>query len=287
MALLHPIIAMVLTSVTLITPVYGGSLTSLTASSPASAPSGIEVDIIFPIYNATYNITESLPIVFALQNLTAAAALGPFSFSWDIMPYGNVGENQVPGGVTNDGWTTTFVAANTTTEPYIFVNQTDVHKWQWGPYYPDGSVYALQWYIKRDVMIEPCDSDPPGVFGEVFFNINIGDMEPDLENLVGKCPQLGGVYEFNMTALNSSCSAVGSSNGTSDPCVVTVDKAMVGSISSAVQSLITASAAAASASATNALPKALHNIAVSSNVPLRYVVVAIFLLGSLQMVMFL
>jgi hypothetical protein len=177
------------------------------------------------------NITESLPIVFALQNLTAAAALGPFSFSWDAMPYGNVGENQEPSGVTNDGWTATFVAANTTTEPYIFVNQTGVQKWRWGPYYPDGSVYALQWYIKWDVTIEPCDSDPLGVFGEVFFNINIGDIEPDLENLVGKCPQLGGVYEFNMTALNSSCSAVVSSNGTSDPCAITVHKAMVGSIS--------------------------------------------------------
>jgi hypothetical protein len=90
-----------------------------------------------------------------------------------------------------------------------------------------------------------------------------------------------------MTALNSSCSAVVSSNGTSAPCAVTVDKAMAGSISSAVQSLITASAAAASTSATSALPTALHNIAVRSNVPLRYVVVALFLLGSLQMVMFL
>ena len=267
---------------------------------PASAPSGIEVDVIFPIYNATYNITKSLPIVFALQNLTAAAALGPFSFSWDIMPYGYVGENQEPGGVTNDYWTAKFDAANTTTEPYILVNQTDVQKWQFGPnypyssepYYPNGSVYALQWFMQWDVAIEPCDSDPLGMFGWVFFNINMGDMEPDLENLVGKCPQLGAVYEFNTTALNKSCSAVVSSNGTSNPCAVTVDKAMVRSISSAVQSLITASAAAASASATNALPTvayptAKHNIAVSSNVRLRYYVVAIFLLGSLQMVMFL
>jgi hypothetical protein len=118
------------------------------------------------------------------------------------------------------------------------------------------------------------------VFGKLFFNINIDCPEPDLENLIGKCPQLGGVSEINTTAKNSSCSAVVSSSGTGDPCAVTVDKAMVGSISSAVQSLITASATAASASATGTLSPALHNIAVSSNVPLQYMVVAIFLLGS-------
>jgi hypothetical protein len=288
MTLLHPLIAMLLTSVPSIPPVYGGRLASLPASSPASAPPGIiEVDVLFPIHNATYNITASLPIVFALQNLPAAAALGPFSFAWDIMPFGNVGEDQAPGGVTNDEWTARFVAANTTTEPYILVNQTDVQMWNYGPFYPAGSVYALQWYIQWDGANQPCDSDPLGVFGELFFNINIGDIEPDLENLVGTCAQLGGVYEFNRTAttLNSStsCEAVVSRNGTGDPCAVTVDKAMVASIESAVQSLITASAAAAAwPSATFALPTTRHNIAGSSDVPLRYVVVAIFLTGLLR-----
>jgi hypothetical protein len=287
---LRSIISVALAGITSITLAYGTSTASSTAQSPASTPSSIEVDVIFPIHNATYNITESLPIVFAVQNLTAAAALGPFTFGWDIMPYGNVGENQEPGGVTNDFWITTFTTANTTTEPYILVNQTNVQKWQFGPYYPLGSVYALQWFISWNVPIKPCNSDPLGVFGTLFFNINFNSPEPDLEDLIGQCPQLGGAYEINTTAKNSSCSAVvsNSSSSSEDSCAVTLDKATVGNISSAVQSLIAASAAAASATATSAsatgtLSPARHNIAVYSDVPLLYVLVATFL-ASLQMV---
>ena len=282
---LRSIISVALAGITSITSAYGTSTASSTAQSPASTPSSIEVDIIFPIRNATYNITESLPIVFAVQNLTAAAALGPFTFGWDIMPYGNVGENQEPGGVTNDFWITTFTTSNTTTEPYILVNQTNVQKWQFGPYYPLGSVYALQWFISWNVPIKPCNSDPLGVFGTLFFNINIKSPEPYLGDLVGQCPQLGGAYEINTTAKNSSCSAVvsNSSSSSEDSCAVTLDKTTVGNISSAVQSLIVASATATSASGTGTLSPARHNIAVYSDVPLLYVLVATFL-ASLQMV---
>lgn len=126
---LRPIISVALAGIASITLAYGSSTANSTAHSPASTPSRIEVDVIFPVRNATYNITESLPIVIALQNLTAATAFGPFVFGWDIMPYGNVGENQAPGGVTNDRWITTFTTANTTTEPYILVNQRNVQKW--------------------------------------------------------------------------------------------------------------------------------------------------------------
>jgi hypothetical protein len=153
-----------------------------------------------------------------------------------------------------------------------------VQKWQFGPFYPYGSVYALQWGLD----INSCGSDPLAPLGTLFFNINIYSPEPDLGDLIGKCPQLGNVSEINTT--NSSCSVV-SSSGIGDPCAVTMDKTMVESISSAVQSLITASATTTSASATSTLSPTLHNIAVSSDVPLRYVVVAIFL-ASLRMVMF-
>jgi hypothetical protein len=298
---LRSIISVALGGITSITLAYGTSTStaSSTAQSPASTrgPSSIEVDVIFPIHNTTYNITESLPIVFALQNLTAAAALGPFTFGWDIMPYGNVAGNQGPGGVTNDDWITTFTTANTTTEPYILVNQTNVQKWQYEPetnYL--GSVYALQWFISWNIPIQPCDSDPLGAFGTLFFNININSPEPDLGDLIGRCPQLGNTYEINTTAKNSSCSAVVSnsisssgSGGSEESCAVTLDKAMVGNISSAVQSLIAASSAAAasatatSASATGTLSPARQNIAVYSDVPLLYVLVATFL-ASLQMV---
>jgi hypothetical protein len=298
---LRSIISVTLAGITSITLAYGNltSTPSSTAQSPASTrgSSSIEVDVIFPLHNATYNITESLPIVFALQNLTAAAALGSFTFEWGIMPYGNVGlSGQEPWGVINDEWSTTFTTANSPTEPYILVNQTNVQKWQYGPNWPRGSVYALQWVISWNGPIQPCDSDPLGAFGTLFFNIDIRGAEPDLGDLVGRCPQLGNSYAINTTAKNSSCSAVVSnsisssgSGGSEDSCAVTLDKATVGNISSAVQSLVAASAAAASAatatsaSATGTLSPAGHNIAVSSDVPLLYVLVATFL-ASLQMV---
>jgi hypothetical protein len=288
------IIAVVLAGITSITLADGTSTTSLTAASPASTPpSNIEVDIIFPVHNATYNVTEALPIAFVLQNLAAAAALAPFTFEWDIMPYGNVGENdQVPAGLVNDYARTTFTTANTTTEPYLFVNQTNVQKWRFGPMFPNGSVYALQWWISWHLPIQPCGV-PVGfglsnTNGTLFFNINLNSPEPDLANLIGQCPQLGNAYEINTTAKNSSCPAVVSDSVSTDTCAITMDQAVVGNISSAVQSLITASAAASStsaalASATSTHSPAQHNIAVSSDVPLLYVVVATFL-GSLQIV---
>jgi hypothetical protein len=277
---LRSIITVALAGITSVPLAHSTSIVNSTASNT----SGIEVDVIFPIHNTTYNITESLPIVFALQNLTAAAALGPFTFEWNIMPYGNVDENQEPGGVLNDYASVYFTTANATTEPYILVNQTDVQKWQFGPYYPYGSVYALQWSLAWDADIKPCDSDRLGVFGTLFFNININDPEPNLANLTGQCPQLGAVYEINTTSKNSSCSAVVSNNGTGNPCAVTLDQATVGNISSTWKDLVAASTATASASATATSSPAQHNIAVGSNVPFSYMLVATFL-GSLQMIM--
>lgn len=258
---------------------------SATTSSTASAPniSGVEVDIIFPIHNATYNITKSLPIVFALQNLTAAAAIGPFTFEWDIMPHGNVGELQEPGGVTNDYASVYFTTANATTEPYILVNQTDVQKWQFGPFFPYGSVYALQWNIQWDVDTGPCDSARLGLLGTLFFNINLNDPEPSLTNVTGQCPQLGAVYEINTAAKNSSCSAVVTNNGTGDPCAITLDPATVANISSTWQGLVAASTATTSASPTATSSPAKKNVAVGSNVPFSYLLVAT-LLGFLQII---
>lgn len=258
--------------------------TTTSRSTPSNA-SIVEVDVIFPIHNATYNITQSLPIVFALQNLTAAAAIGPFTFEWDIMPYGKVGypETHEPGGVLNDYASIYFTTANASTEPYILVNQTDVQKWQFGPFYPYGSVYALQWSIQWDDDIKPCDSAPLGVFGSLFFNININDPEPSLGNLTGRCPQLGAVYEINTASKNGSCSAVASNNGTGNPCAVTLSQATVANISSIWQGLVAASTATASASATSASSTAKHNSAIGSNVPFSYMLVAT-LLGSLQMI---
>jgi hypothetical protein len=285
------IIAVALIGITSIALANGASTTNSNASPLASGLASIEVDVIFPIQNTTYNDTTSLPIVFALQISAAAVALGPFRFIWDIMPYGKIGSDPVPGGVVNDQWISKdFTTANTLDEPYILVNQTNVKKWQWGPEFPYGSYYALQWSIWWDNTTKLCALDPVDLSGVIFFEINNGAPEPDLDVLVGKCSQLGRAYEINTAPQNSNCSAVRSGDGTGDPCAVTIDKPKVASISSAVQSLITASAAAASASSASAAARAsalvYHppNTAVSSKAPLQYVAAAIFLLGSLQMV---
>lgn len=273
---------MALAGITSIPLAYSTGITRSTAS--ASNTSGIEVDVIFPIHNATYNITESLPIVFALQNLTAAAAIGSFTFAWGIMPYGNVDDNQEPGGVLNARASVYFTTANATTEPYILVNQTDVQKWYFKPQYPYDYFYALQWGIEWDAGTKACDSNPLGVFGTLFFNVSINDPEPSLANLTGQCPQLGAVYEINTTFKNSSCSAVVSNNGTGNPCAVTLDQATVANISSTWQGLVAASKATTSASATATSSPTKQNIAVRSDVPFSYMLVAT-LLGSLQMTM--
>lgn len=280
--LLHSIALVTIISLPL---AYGKSTARSTTS--ASNISHIEVDVIFPMHNATYNITESLPIIFALQNLTAAAAVGPFTFGWDIMPYGNVGENdQEPGGVTNDRASIYFTSANATSEPFILVNQTNVHKWQYGPFYPYGSVYALQWSIEWDAGTKSCDSNPLGTLGWLFFNININEPEPSLTNLTGTCPQIGAVYEINTTSANSSCSAVVTNGGTGNPCAVKLDQATVANISSTWQGLVAASTPTptASTSAPATPSPAKHNAAVGSNMPFSFMLVAT-VLGSLQMIL--
>lgn len=288
--LLRSIIAVALTSITSTSLANASTTASSTTSSPASTPSGVEIDVIFPVFNATYNITKSLPIVFVLQNLAAAAALGPFSFTWDIMPYGKVGEPWVPGGVVNDFFSLNFSPANATNEPFILINQTDVQKWQFGPWYPDGSVYALQWGFQWEKSSKTCASNPDFITGQNYFNINLGAPEPDLQNVTGNCAQQGTLWDLNPSATNSSCKVVVSDSTAADPCAVKVDDAMVTSISSAVQSLITASAAAASASSASWYSRTRippqHNMAVSSDAPLRYVVVAMLLLGGFEMVLF-
>jgi hypothetical protein len=277
------IIAVALAGIASITLASGTTATSSSALSHTSTLSTVEVDVIFPVHNATYKIADSLPIVFVLQNLASAAALGPFSFGWDIMPYGTVGGIQEPDGILNDNWRTTFNTSNTSTDPYILVNQTDVVHWELGPFYPNGSVYALQWSISWERPTKTCDSDPLGAFGTLFFNVDIDGLEPDLANVTGQCPQLGGAYDIDTAAKNSSCSAVVSNSSSNNSCAVTLDKAMVGNISSSVQSLISASAAATAITANPTPSSTRHNVAVSANVPMLYVLLAA-LFGSIQTV---
>jgi len=234
----------------------GASTPTATSTTFSAAPTvpGVEVDIIYPIANAFYNITESLPVIFALQNLSAAAAFGPVIFEWYIMPYGKVGEKPQPGGVTNEEWQMTFNATNAPAGPFILVNQTNVVKWPFGPYYPDGSVYALMWTLGWSGSSGPCQSRIP-LSGTLFFNINITRDEPDLAGLAGHCPQFGGRLDFDGRLSNSSCESATAKADGGNPCAVTVDAAVVTSMSSAVRSLVTASSLASAGPTPTPSPK--------------------------------
>lgn len=286
---LRSLVAMALASIAFIPSASGATLTSTTSS--LSTSSGIEVDVIFPIQNATYNDTKSLPVVFALQNLKAASASGLFWFTWGIVPYfGGPSTYNLPEDPhINAYWQARFTTANTTTQPYILVNQTNVLEWQFGAAIP-GELYRfeLQWAIQW----ETCNYPP--VTGSLIFNVNIGSPEPDLGSIVGTCPQLGGSFQISS---NNSCPVVANNTAISNPCAVDLNATTVATISSSVQSLAAASAAAASASAyvsaassaaasASTSSPAAHNDAFGPNVPMPYVFVAAAV-STLQMMIYL
>jgi hypothetical protein len=135
--------------------------TTTTATSTPTLPT-FEIDIIFPRENEAYNYTSSLPLVFAFQNLSAAAELGRFQFAWNIMPYNSI-SNPRPGGVLEDGWAINLaennvsMLANDDGSPYILVNNTNPRDWVHGPDSGVGTAYALKWYVIWDNVSDQCE----------------------------------------------------------------------------------------------------------------------------------
>lgn len=239
------------TSIQTTTPALASNstITSALPSSPTTAPQSpgipLEVDVIYPLANQTYNITASLPIIFAVRNIShAAAELGNFAFWWQIMEWGNIGQPVAPSGLWEDDYQWQFTPETAPEDLWIAVNQTDIQKWIHGPRYPYGTTYALQWGMTWYGVKGACGSDPGGNWSnQMLFNVDIKTgVEPELKNL-SLCPQFGAAMEVNPAA-TAGCAAVGTPVSTGDPCVVAVDQAMVTSLSSEWQGLLSASAAA-------------------------------------------
>lgn len=212
---------------------------------PTAATNGFEVDIIYPRSNTTYNLTSSLNIVFAFQNISRRRSAsqshgGHFVFAWGITPYGKVGGEQEPGGVFEDSWTWDINAAPSLPDPYILVNNTNVTKWSYGPYCLDGSVYQLQYDVSWVPDNTECSGNIGGNTGVrgIFPNINLGDPEPDLLD-VPECIQLGEYIDLS-TNSSTSCLAPSLDAEAGNPCDVKVDQAMASSISSVAQYSATA-----------------------------------------------
>jgi hypothetical protein len=163
----------------------------------------------FPRENETYNYTTSFPIVFAFQNLSAAAKLGSFRFMWIIMPYNSLSK-PIPGGVLEDMWQVDLAANNMSTftidhgSPYVLVNNTNLGNWQYGPNY-GGTAYALQCYVQWDNTEVQFTSPAPKSFDHILFAVLPGTLfhdewgAPDpgvLGNVTDNCAQLGSVGEI-------------------------------------------------------------------------------------------
>lgn len=259
-----------------------GTRTSL-AHTRTVATNGFEVDIIYPRSNATYNLTESLPIVFAFQNISAAQSAlqshaGHFTFSWAIMPFGKVGEEQQPGGVYEDSWAWEINSTSPLPDTYILVNSTNVRMWTDGPWFPHGSIYQLQYGVSWHPDNAECSGEMSGDAGMqgMFFNINLGDPEPNLLD-IPECPQPGGYIGLS-TDSSSPCLAAELNTEAGDPCAVKVDQAMASSISSVAQY----SATATSTSIAPA-PSSTENTASIPNTPAQSIPAMIVVLACLKL----
>ncbi|KAF2248298.1 hypothetical protein BU26DRAFT_520012 [Trematosphaeria pertusa] len=266
--------------------------TSTSTSTPAPALPTFEIDIIFPRINETYNWTTSLPIAFAFQNLSAAAALGSFRFIWTIMPYNSV-SLPIPGGVREDSWEVAFSPTNASSfttpggSPYILVNNTNPYDWDHPPNY-GGTAYALQWYIQWDTIESQCDSPAPQVFDHILFTLHPEGLDEQwivpnssaLGNVTGNCAQLGSVAEIDAGNPEVCSSFRELSGGRGNPCALKADEALVSSISSVAGSLATAQSLASATPTTTRTSST--NVAVGTEVPVRPAFAAAVVFGGLE-----
>lgn len=272
------------------------SASSAQSTAPTANLPALEIDIIFPRENETYDFTSSLPIVFAFQNFTAAAELGPFTFAWDIMPYHTI-DDPIPGGVLEDQWSIDFTSDNASTfttsdgSPFILVNHTNPNNWMHGPKY-GGNAYSLRWYIQWDEVDKQCDRPRPniGVSQDVQLLFTLLPAWPNewtapdsstFGNVTGNCAQLG---TFAMIDANESdvCSLDQLQLGDGTPCAIKPDGPMVTSMSSAVASLSSAQSAATATPITTE-SSTTSNAAFATGVPIQPALAVAFVVGGWEL----
>jgi hypothetical protein len=239
--------------------------------------STFEVDVVFPRSNVTYNLTQDFPIVFAIQNISAALS-DKASFAWSIQKWGNVGEAVVPGNDLVDHWTGSFTAGESLPDPYFVINTTNIYRWSAsdGPHFPNGSVYSLTWNMEWTTEFSDGASCTNKHNGSSFFNINLNDPNPDLLSLP-TCPELGKFFEIETYTKSTpgleSCPNIATPTASANPCAVTVNQAAASSISSVVSSLSVASVAATAT--THPTPTSSSAAGATCVVPVRSVLVVI------------
>ncbi len=86
--------------------VTAAALSSLGSATPVDKsqyPTNVEIDLVFPAANKTYNIGEDFPVVFAAQNANPFLTWHPY-FHWEISASNNTDERpDAAGGRSMDG----------------------------------------------------------------------------------------------------------------------------------------------------------------------------------------
>ncbi|KAF2446880.1 hypothetical protein P171DRAFT_429826 [Karstenula rhodostoma CBS 690.94] len=222
-----------------------------TIPTPVTGRPSFEIDVVFPRANTTYNYTDYLPVVFALQHMNATLALGHSRFVWAIMPYGRE-EDWRPRGLYVEGdspdWFEVSNFVNPDGSPYYLVNSTNTTNWRpnAAPERPEQKyLYSLQWYLQWSVFSnETCGDMQGNLRGNIFFTLNqtpspgshwpagnISYPNPqELGNVAGNCAQFGSMGEINVESTDTCEKAREVSS--KDNCAVKPDAAMVSSMSS-------------------------------------------------------
>lgn len=211
---------------------------SATAAADVTFPVVVEVDIIFP-RNETYAPTPVFPLVFAIQNLAAASAIGPLDITWTLSKHGS----ELPEETLPIGGQYKVDETNSTDPAYINL---------WTEELNSAGTYQLYWWFNYYQCLGP--KDDPGtrsnnVGNNFTFTIDPGAQQPDLSAVLDACPTqnativIDEIWPANAGADYESCGAVsGSDPSLANPCAVKLDSAAASSIVAEV----TASACAAS-----------------------------------------
>ncbi|KAL2127116.1 hypothetical protein VTI74DRAFT_11307 [Chaetomium olivicolor] len=202
-----------------------------------------EIDIVSPL-NESYKDAEVLPIVVAVQNLTALRALSNFSILWNIMGFR---DGSIPVGWAHVmGWFKIPQPSPADDGTILLVDYTNTTEWIRSKDDPDWR-FALQWYVQSPEHEKRCGRGSVNAHStRQMFNV-VPDFERKFYGFEGalrdpvvttECPDFGGVIEVRPNATNPDCSVVDLiKDRQGKPCDVKLDQAAVTSIASRVSSM--------------------------------------------------
>ncbi|KAK3309280.1 uncharacterized protein B0T15DRAFT_136040 [Chaetomium strumarium] len=241
-----------------------GLATFAAAAEVVTTPRQFEVDIVFP-HNETYKPADTMPIVLAIQNASAATSIGSFSIFWRIAQLQGGQLNSASSSTVDFGNFEVFSNETSADTPLFLAAFTNVTDWiRYGRPIPPATEYTpavddrymLQWSIVWTSLFGTCtkfeslvSADLPAD-GALTFNIQTvwgqegtgwqGDIH-DVQEAIPECPEFGALVQIGPppNATKPACPGfeiLESRQG--NPCAVKVDQPAASSISSRVSSSV-------------------------------------------------